>query len=72
MRALLEQFQERNPALYAEHEPFIESGQLSIIATLSVQGSDAQLWAAQAKLKGEEFKQNVLRASEQVLQQAIK
>ncbi len=72
MRALLEQFQERKPALYAEHEPFIESGQMSINVTLPVQGSDAQLWEAQAKLQGEEFKRQVLQASEQALVQTIK
>jgi hypothetical protein len=71
LQALLAQFQEREPALYTKHEPFIESGQLSVNVTLSVQGSDAQLWAAQTRLKGEEFKQSVLRASEQALRQAI-
>jgi hypothetical protein len=72
LQALLEQLKGRDPVLYARYEPFIESGELNITLKLPVQGSDAQLLALQARLKGEEFKQSVLRASHQALQQAIK
>jgi hypothetical protein len=70
--ALLAHLKERAPDLYAQHEPFIGSGELNINLTLPVQGGDAQLLAAQTILKGEEFKQSVLRASEQALRQAIR
>jgi hypothetical protein len=64
---LFEALAQHNPALYREHGPMIESGQIRINVVFDVKGDDARLRVLQARPLGEEAERRI----EQVAQEAF-